>query len=70
MGGEHLLFSATLDRRVDSLANSYLMNPKTHSLLNDRASVSTMDHYVLVMHPGEKDLTPHKSWLAYQLRHI
>ncbi|NDA96176.1 MAG: DEAD/DEAH box helicase, partial [Actinobacteria bacterium] len=33
-----------------------LKNPKTHSLQNDRASVSTMDHHVLVMHPGDKDL--------------
>jgi superfamily II DNA/RNA helicase len=56
MGGQRLLFSATLDRGVDSLVKSYLKNPKTHSLQNDRASVSTMDHHVLVMHPGDKDL--------------
>ena len=56
MGGQHLLFSATLDRGVDSLIKSYLKSPKTHSLLNDRASVSTMNHHVLVMHPGDKDL--------------
>jgi superfamily II DNA/RNA helicase len=55
MGGQRLLFSATLDRGVDSLVKSYLKNPKTHSLQNDRASVSTMDHHVLVMHPGDKD---------------
>ena len=56
MGRQRLLFSATLDRGVDSLVKSYLKNPKTHSLQNDRASVSTMDHHVLVMHPGDKDL--------------
>ena len=56
MGGQRLLFSATLDRGVDSLVKSYLKNPKTHSLQNDRASVSTMEHHVLVMHPGDKDL--------------
>jgi superfamily II DNA/RNA helicase len=56
MGGQRLLFSATLDRGVDSLVQSYLKNPKTHSLQNNRASVSTMDHHVLVMHPGDKDL--------------
>ena len=56
MGGQRLLFSATLDRGVDSLVKSYLKNPKTHSLQNDRASVSTIDHHVLVMHPGDKDL--------------
>jgi len=53
--GQRLLFSATLDRGVDALVRQYLDNPKTHSLQNDRASVSTMDHYVLVMHPGDKD---------------
>ena len=53
--GQRLLFSATLDRGVDSLVRQYLKNPKTHSLQNDRASVSTMDHYVLVMNPGDKD---------------
>lgn len=53
--GQRLLFSATLDRGVDSLVKQYLNNPKTHSLQNDRASVSTMEHHVLVMHPGDKD---------------
>ena len=53
--GQRLLFSATLDRGVDSLVKKYLNNPKTHSLQNDRASVSTMEHHVLVMHPGDKD---------------
>lgn len=55
LDGQRLLFSATLDRGVDSLVRQYLKNPKTHSLQNDRASVSTMDHFVLVMNPGDKD---------------
>jgi superfamily II DNA/RNA helicase len=53
--GQRLLFSATLDRGVDSLVRKYLNDPKTHSLQNDRASVSTMEHYVLVVHPSDKD---------------
>ena len=53
--GQRLLFSATLDRGVDGLVRQYLKNPKTHSLQNDRASVSTMEHHVLQMHPGDKD---------------
>jgi len=56
MGGQRLLFFATLDCSVDSPVKSYLKNPKTHSLQNDRASVSTKDHHALVMHPGDKDL--------------
>jgi superfamily II DNA/RNA helicase len=55
LDGQRLLFSATLDRGVDSLVRQYLKNPKTHSLQNDRASVSTMEHYVLVMNPSDKD---------------
>ena len=54
-GGQRLLFSATLDRGVDALVRRYLNNPKTHSLQNDRASVSTMEHYLIVMDPAEKD---------------
>jgi superfamily II DNA/RNA helicase len=55
LDGQRLLFSATLDRGVDSLVRQYLKNPKTHSLQNDRASVSTMEHYVFVMNPTDKD---------------
>jgi superfamily II DNA/RNA helicase len=53
--GQRLLFSATLDRGVDALVKKYLNNPKTHSLQNDRASVSTMKHYVLTMQTTDKD---------------
>ncbi len=55
LDGQRMLFSATLDRGVDSLVRQYLKNPKTHSLQNDRASVSTMEHFVLVMNPTDKD---------------
>ena len=55
MDGQRMLFSATLDRGVDALVRQYLKNPKTHSLQNDRASVTTMEHFVLVMNPGDKD---------------
>ncbi|MDA2962465.1 MAG: DEAD/DEAH box helicase [Actinomycetota bacterium] len=55
LDGQRMLFSATLDRGVDSLVRQYLKSPKTHSLQNDRASVSTMKHFVLVMNPGDKD---------------
>jgi superfamily II DNA/RNA helicase len=53
--GQRLLFSATLDRGVDALVKKYLNAPKTHSLQNDRASVSTMKHYVLTMQTADKD---------------
>ena len=61
MGRQRLLFLATFDRGVDSLIKSYLKKPKIHSLQIDRAFVSTMDHHVLVIYPGDKNLiTPQK----------
>jgi len=53
--GQRMLFSATLDRGVDALVKKYLNDPKTHSLQNDRASVSTMKHFVLTMQTTDKD---------------
>ncbi len=54
--GQRLLFSATLDRDVDSLVRGYLRNAATHSLQPVQASVDTMDHHVLLVHPADKDL--------------
>ena len=54
--GQRLLFSATLDRGVDGLVKKYLNNPVTHSVDSDKASVSTMEHHVLVIHPNDKEL--------------
>jgi superfamily II DNA/RNA helicase len=53
--GQRLLFSATLDRDVDSLVRAYLRDPATHSLEPAQASVDTMDHHVLLVHPADKD---------------
>ncbi len=53
--GQRLLFSATLDRDVDVLVKKYLHNPVVHSVDSDKASVSTMSHHVLVIHPNDKD---------------
>ena len=54
--GQRLLFSATLDRDVDSLVRAYLRNAATHSLDPAQASVDTMDHHVLLVHPADKDV--------------
>jgi superfamily II DNA/RNA helicase len=53
LDGQRLLFSATLDRGVDTLFEQYLKSPKTNSLQNNRASVSTMEDYILEMNPGD-----------------
>ena len=52
---QRLLFSATLDGDVDALIRAYMKDPARHSLAPAQASVETMDHHVLIVHPGDKD---------------
>lgn len=52
--GQRLLFSATLDRDVDALVRQYLHDPVTHSVAPAVASVSTMEHHVLVVSAQDK----------------
>ncbi|WP_246843157.1 DEAD/DEAH box helicase [Allokutzneria sp. NRRL B-24872] len=52
--GQTLLFSATLDGDVDQLVRRYLTDPVTHSTAPSSASVSTMDHHVLLMSNDDK----------------
>ena len=54
--GQRLLFSATLDRDVDSLVKRFLKNPITHSLENEKSRSEDMLHHVLLMEQGQKDL--------------
>jgi len=51
---QRLLFSATLDGDVDELVKRFMHDPVTHSTAPAEASVSTMDHYMLVIPPQEK----------------
>ncbi|MFD8145769.1 DEAD/DEAH box helicase [Streptomyces sp. NPDC059708] len=52
--GQHMLFSATLDRNVDQLVRRYLKDPVSHSVDPQSASVGTMDHHVLHVHAADK----------------
>jgi superfamily II DNA/RNA helicase len=54
-GSQRLLFSATLDGDVDTLRKAYMNNPVTHSLAPSSASVETMAHHVLLVHPMDKE---------------
>jgi superfamily II DNA/RNA helicase len=59
-GGQRLLFSATLDRGVDTLVERYLSDPVTHSTDEAKASVTTMAHHVLLVEPTHKrEVTAH-----------
>ncbi|TCO44097.1 superfamily II DNA/RNA helicase [Kribbella antiqua] len=52
--GQRLLFSATLDNDVDTIVKTYLKDPVQHSTESGQASVSTMEHHMLVIEPGHK----------------
>ncbi|GAB3534428.1 hypothetical protein GCM10027403_10280 [Arthrobacter tecti] len=47
--GQRMLFSATLDNGVDKIVHRYLSNPLTHSVDTPQASVTTMEHHVLLI---------------------
>ncbi len=53
--GQRLLFSATLDKAVDKLVRKYLTNPIEHATDENRASVTTMKHYLLVVQREDKN---------------
>ena len=52
--GQRLLFSATLDRGVDAVVKRYLTDAVTHSTDDATASVTTMDHHILLIDPMHK----------------
>lgn len=52
---QKLLFSATLDRDVNTLVKRYLVNPVTHSTSPPTAAVKTMDHHLLLVAPHDKN---------------
>ncbi|HEX2774417.1 MAG TPA: DEAD/DEAH box helicase [Micromonosporaceae bacterium] len=51
---QRLLFSATLDEDVDALVTRFMTDPVTHSTAPATASVSTMDHHLLLIPPHDK----------------
>jgi superfamily II DNA/RNA helicase len=52
--GQRMLFSATLDGDVDTIVRTYLTDPVTHALAPPSASVTTMDHQLLMVQPKDK----------------
>ncbi|MEU4218461.1 DEAD/DEAH box helicase [Actinoplanes sp. NPDC026623] len=51
---QRLLFSATLDGDVDALVKRFMNDPVTHSTNPAEASVSTMEHHMLLIPPHDK----------------
>ncbi len=52
--GQRLLFSATLDGDVDTLVKQFMHDPVTHEIDPPSATVSTMEHHLLLIPPREK----------------
>ena len=57
LGGQTMLFSATLDRNVDRLVRRFLNDPVTHSVDPSSATVSTMEHHLLHVQNSDKNTT-------------
>jgi superfamily II DNA/RNA helicase len=53
-GSQRLLFSATLDGDVDTLVKRFMDDPVTHATEAAVASVTTMDHHLLLIPPHDK----------------
>ena len=54
VGGQRLLFSATLDRGVDRLVRAYLNEPAVHAVAPAAAPVESMDHQVFLLNHADK----------------
>ncbi len=61
-GGQRLLFSATLDRGIDTLARRFLSNAVSHEVDEESVPVGEMTHRVLVV-----DSTDNKTVLVREL---
>ncbi len=53
-GGQRLLFSATLDRGVDTLVERFLVDPVVHAVAPATAAVTSMTHRVFTVRRDDK----------------
>ncbi|MGP3977251.1 DEAD/DEAH box helicase [Streptomyces sp. 8N114] len=53
-GGQRMLFSATMEKEIDSLVRRYLVDPVSHEVDAAQGAVTTMTHHVLVVKPRDK----------------
>lgn len=54
MGTQKMLFSATLDDKVEQIVDRFLVDPITHETAPVAAAVATMSHHVLEIAPKRK----------------
>jgi len=53
-GGQRMLFSATMEKEIDTLVRRYLVTPVVHEVDAAQGAVTTMSHHVLVVKPRDK----------------
>ncbi|WP_079100166.1 DEAD/DEAH box helicase [Streptomyces sp. WMMB 322] len=53
-GGQRMLFSATMEKEIDTLVKRYLDAPVVHEVDAAQGAVTTMSHHVLVVKPRDK----------------
>jgi len=53
-GGQRMLFSATLDRGVAGLVDTYLSTPAVHAVAAAASPVEAMDHQLFLVRPEDK----------------
>ncbi|GAB2776084.1 DEAD/DEAH box helicase [Streptomyces daliensis] len=53
-GGQRMLFSATMEKEIDTLVKRYLTEPVVHEVDAAQGAVTTMTHHVLVVKPRDK----------------
>lgn len=53
-GGQRMLFSATMEKEIDTLVRRYLNSPVLHEVDAAQGAVTTMSHHVLVVKPRDK----------------
>lgn len=53
-GGQRMLFSATMEKEIDTLVRRYLNAPVLHEVDAAQGAVTTMSHHVLVVKPRDK----------------
>jgi len=57
---QKLLFSATLDKAVDSIVRSYLNNPFVYEVPGEDEDTSNINHRVLTLEPSERSAVLHR----------
>ncbi|MGW0600538.1 DEAD/DEAH box helicase [Streptomyces sp. NPDC002776] len=54
VGGQRMLFSATMENEISTLVKRYLNNPVTHEVDSAQGNVTTMSHHILIVKPKDK----------------